>query len=308
MSLRKLTYTATRYPLKKPFKITHGTRSYSDVIEITVSEGAAMGHAMSVPYARYDESVSSVFKQLDQLAPHIEKGLTLEQLQTALPAGAARNALDCALWELQAHQHNMTLVDYLAPKLPQTPRTPRWVQTIGVGDPDTMAASALTYQHIPLLKLKCCGDGLDEARLKAVRAAVPQGDLMVDANEGWCLDTLARHLRHCEDLGVCIVEQPLPVGADHCLRGVATTVTLCADESCHTTADIAAVMGNYHMVNIKLDKTGGLTEALKLYHQAREQGLACMLGCMVAPEPAMRPARVLAPYCDVVDLDGPTFF
>jgi L-alanine-DL-glutamate epimerase-like enolase superfamily enzyme len=231
----------------------------------------------------------------------VADGLTREELQHALPAGAARNALDCAFWDLAAKRAG-TPVHALAGLPPPRPLTTAF--TISLGTPEAMAQAARTAAARPLLKIKLGAEG-DRERIATIRAAVPAAELIVDANEGWTPDNLAANLAACAAAGVTLIEQPLPADADEALRTIARPVPVCADESAHDRASLVALLGKYDAVNIKLDKTGGLTEALAMDVEARRLGLLTMAGCMVATSLAMAPAMLIAQTARFVDLDGP---
>jgi L-alanine-DL-glutamate epimerase-like enolase superfamily enzyme len=239
------------------------------------------------------------------LGPEIEKGLSREALQAALPPGAARNAVDCALWDLAARQQGVPLAHLAGAILPQRLVT---AQTVVIGEPEQMAASAqaLFAAGARLLKVKL-DDRLISERMIAIRAAAPEATLIVDANESWHVEGLAARCQLLADLGVAMLEQPLPAGDDAALANFIHPLPICADESCHTRASLNALKGRYEMVNIKLDKTGGLTEALALASEAGEQGFALMLGCMLCTSRAIGAALPLAPEVTFADLDGPTW-
>jgi L-alanine-DL-glutamate epimerase-like enolase superfamily enzyme len=254
-----------------------------------------------VPYARYGETVEQVAAAIAAMAGDIARGLDREGLQTAMPRGAARNALDCAFWDLAAKRagspvHELVGLD--------TPKPLTTAYTISLGTPEAMAQAAAKAADRTLLKVKL-GGGDDVARISAVRRAAPNAELIVDANEGWTPDDLAMNLAACAQAGVTLVEQPLPANRDEALAGLARTVPICADESVHATASLSALVGKYDAVNIKLDKTGGLTEALAMARQAERLGFTLMVGCMVATSLAMAPAVLVAQRARVVDLDGP---
>jgi L-alanine-DL-glutamate epimerase-like enolase superfamily enzyme len=255
-----------------------------------------------VPYARYGESVESVRATIEAVRGDIEAGLDRAALQACLPAGAARNALDCALWDFDAKRTGVPAFQ-LAGLARLAPATTAY--TISLGPPDAMAAAAAKAAYRPLLKIKLGGGSEDLARLAAVRAAAPEAELIVDANEGWRADTLAENLAACAAAGVALVEQPLLEAEDALLAEIPHPVPICADESIHDRAGLAALRARYDAINVKLDKTGGLTEALALAEAATAQGFALMVGCMVATSLGMAPAMLLAPRARFVDLDGP---
>ncbi|MBJ9326048.1 L-Ala-D/L-Glu epimerase [Citrobacter amalonaticus] len=293
------------WPLHTPFVIARGSRSEARVVVVELEEEGVKGIGECTPYPRYGESDASVMAQIMSIVPQLEKGLTREALQKLLPAGAARNAVDCALWDLQARQQQQTLTETLNVALPTTIAT---AQTVVIGSPEQMAASAaaLWEAGARLLKVKL-DDRLISERMVAIRSAVPEATLIVDANESWRAEGLAARCQLLADLGVAMLEQPLPAQDDAALENFIHPLPICADESCHTRSSLKALHGRYEMVNIKLDKTGGLTEALALATDAREQGFALMLGCMLCTTRAISAALPLTPQVSFADLDGPTW-
>jgi L-alanine-DL-glutamate epimerase-like enolase superfamily enzyme len=271
------------------------------VVVAQLSDGIHHGRGECVPYARYGESVESVSAQIEAMRGRLAQGLNREALQSVMMPGAARNALDCAFWDLEA-KHSGKRVHELA-GLP-APRALTTAFTISLGKPVDMAKAAAASASRALLKIKLGADG-DAARIAAVRAAAPNATLIVDANEGWNADNLAANLAACAGAGVVLVEQPLPEGKDGALARIERPIPVCADESIHDRASLAALCGKYDAVNIKLDKTGGLTEALTMAADARRAGFTVMAGCMVATSLAMAPAILLAQAAAFVDLDGP---
>lgn len=293
------------WPLHTPFVIARGSRSEARVVVVELEEEGVKGIGECTPYPRYGESDASVMAQIMSIVPQLEKGLTREALQQLLPAGAARNAVDCALWDLQARQQQQTLPETLGVALPGTIAT---AQTVVIGTPEQMAASAaaLWEAGARLLKVKL-DDRLISERMVAIRSAVPEATLIVDANESWRAEGLAARCQLLADLGVAMLEQPLPAQDDAALENFIHPLPLCADESCHTRSSLKSLHGRYDMVNIKLDKTGGLTEALALAADARNQGFALMLGCMLCTSRAITAALPLTPQVSFADLDGPTW-
>ncbi|HCC6164609.1 TPA: L-Ala-D/L-Glu epimerase [Citrobacter amalonaticus] len=293
------------WPLHTPFVIARGSRSEARVVVVELEEEGVKGIGECTPYPRYGESDASVMAQIMSIVPQLEKGGTREALQKLLPAGAARNAVDCALWDLQARQQQQTLTETLNVALPTTIAT---AQTVVIGSPEQMAASAaaLWEAGARLLKVKL-DDRLISERMVAIRSAVPKATLIVDANESWRAEGLAARCQLLADLGVAMLEQPLPAQDDAALENFIHPLPICADESCHTRSSLKALHGRYEMVNIKLDKTGGLTEALALATDAREQGFALMLGCMLCTSRAISAALPLTPQVSFADLDGPTW-
>lgn len=285
------------WPLKEPFVISRGTKTAAAVVVVTVRAGQFEGRGECVPYARYAETVDSVVAQLDSCRAVASRA----ELQSVLPHGAARNALDCALWDLEAKASGMPA--YVLAGLP-APRPVETCYTLSLAAPDAMAAKARAVPHLKLLKLKLGGDG-DPERMAAVRAARPDARLVADANEAWTPAQLAPFLAAAAAAGFELIEQPLPAGDDAMLEVVNRPVPVCADESLHTGADLPAVARRYDAVNIKLDKAGGLTEALLLKREAEALGLQIMVGCMVATSLAMAPAILTAQGARWIDLDGP---
>jgi L-alanine-DL-glutamate epimerase-like enolase superfamily enzyme len=298
---RDLKLSVERWPIRGGFTISRGAKHEAVVVVVTIRDGASSGRGECVPYARYGESVESVAQAIEACGPAIAKGLDRAGLQASLPPGAARNALDCALWDLDAKIAGCSAAE-LAGVAPL--HAVETAFTISLGPPDKMAARARDAAHYPLLKLKLGGDG-DEARLAAVRGAVPNARLIADANEAWSTSNLERLLAAAKAAGVELVEQPLPAGDDAILQHIVRAVPVCADESVDDRASLRELAQRYDAVNIKLDKTGGLTEALATVTEARKLGLKIMAGCMVATSLAMAPALLLAQDADWVDLDGP---
>jgi L-alanine-DL-glutamate epimerase-like enolase superfamily enzyme len=285
-----------KWPIAGAFTIARGSKTEAVVVTAEVTDGQIAGRGECVPYARYGETPEGVLAQI-----RAATAASREDLLASLPAGAARNALDCALWDFEAKSR-----DHTAAALARIPplRPLLTAYTLSLDTPDAMAAKAAAMRAYPLLKLKLGGEG-DAERLHSVREARPDARLIADANEGWREDGLAELLAHCAEAGVEVVEQPLPAGGDAILARMERLVPVCADESAHTAADIARLAGLYDAVNIKLDKAGGLTEALAMAAAARASGLKIMVGCMVATSLAMAPAMLLAQDADWVDLDGP---
>lgn len=286
------------FPLAQAFKISRGSRTEAQVLTVTATDGAARGHGECVPYARYDETLESVTAQIESVADKA----TLENLPSLLPPGAARNAVDCALWDLAAKKAGKRvwdLIDGCDAPLPVIT-----AYTLSLDTPDVMREQASKNAFRPLLKIKL-GTADDMARLEAVRAGAPDAKIIVDANEGWSAEIYSDLAPHLVRLGVAMVEQPLPASHDDALLGLERPVPVCADESCHDRESLPKLKGKYDMVNVKLDKTGGLTEALALRDAARTQGYGIMIGCMVGSSLAMAPATLVAQGAAVVDLDGP---
>lgn len=297
----RLTVSVETWPIAGHFTISRGAKTEASVVIAELADGPFRGRGECVPYARYGESVEAVVATLQHCVRKVADGLTREDLQAMMPAGAARNALDCAFWDLWAKRTD-TPVHILAGLPPPRPLTTAF--TISLGTPEAMASAARTAAARPLLKIKLGADG-DRARIEAIRSAVPAAELIVDANEGWNAGNLQMNLDACARAGVTLVEQPLPAGADDMLGSIARPVPVCADESAHDSASLTALAGKYDAVNIKLDKAGGLTEALAMAAEARRLALMTMAGCMVATSLSMAPAMLIAQSARFVDLDGP---
>ncbi len=298
---RRLKVEVERWPIEGAFTISRGAKREAVVVVASIGDGNHAGRGECVPYARYGESVEGVVRAIEACAGALAEGLDRAGLQGLLPAGAARNALDCALWDLEAKMAGKSAAELAGLGALRPVQT---AFTLSLGTPEDMAARAKASAHYPLLKLKLGGAG-DEDRLKAVRAAVPHARLIADANEAWRAEDLERLLAAAASAGVQLIEQPLPVGADEALARVTRLVPVCADESVHDRASLKALAARYDAVNVKLDKTGGLTEALATAAEARALGLKIMVGCMVATSLAMAPALLIAQDADWVDLDGP---
>jgi L-alanine-DL-glutamate epimerase-like enolase superfamily enzyme len=296
MSLR-VSAKVERWPIAGSFVISRGARTEATVVVTEITDGAHTGRGECVPYRHYGETEASVVAAIEAA----EIGDNREDLRKAMPAGAARNALDCALWDLEAKRGGAPV--WKLAGLP-SPRPVATCYTISLGAPEAMAEAAGAAADRPILKLKLGGDG-DPARLRAIRAAVPKARLLADANEAWSEQNFEANIRACAEAGVELVEQPLPAGADALLRDVPHQLPICADESVHVTADLELLSGKYDAVNVKLDKAGGLTEAIDLVREARNRGFKVMLGCMVGTSLAMAPAVLLAQLADWVDQDGP---
>ena len=293
----RIKVTADVFRLAQVFTISRGSRTEAKVLTVRISDGGAVGMGECVPYARYGETLESVTAQIEGLSGHV----TRADLYDLLPAGAARNAVDCALWDLEAKQSGKAVWE-LAGLNPLGPEITAY--TLSLDTPEKMRAQAAEHAFRPLLKIKL-GTPDDMPRLEAVRAGAPDSTIIVDANEGWSAEVYADLAPHLVRLGVALVEQPLPAGDDEALIGMARPVPVCADESCHDRASLPSLKGKYDVVNIKLDKTGGLTEALALREAALSEGYDVMVGCMVGSSLAMAPAVLVAQGMPFVDLDGP---
>jgi L-alanine-DL-glutamate epimerase-like enolase superfamily enzyme len=297
----RLSVAIERFPIAGRFVIARGAKTQAVVVTAVLLDGPHRGRGECVPYARYGESPESVVAAIESVRAAIEAGADRAALARLLPAGAARNAVDCALWDLEAKRSGVPAYvtagfERLAPLIT--------AYTISVGEPAEMRAAAAKAAQRPLLKIKLAGEG-DAERLAAVREGAPQSTLIVDANEAWRKETLEANLALCARFAVALVEQPLPAGEDAILARVSRTTPICADESAHDRKSLAALAGRYDAVNIKLDKTGGLTEALEMAKEARARGFAIMAGCMVGTSLAMAPASLIGQTAAFVDLDGP---
>ncbi len=289
------------WPLNGAFTISRGSKSEAEVVVATIAEGEAVGRGECVPYARFGESVDGVVEAMRALAPEIERGMDRADLQDALPPGAARNALDCALWDFDAKRLGVPVWKLAGLDKP-TPVTTAY--TLSLDTPKAMGKAARAESARPLIKLKLNGDG-DLKRVAAVRENAPDAHLIVDANEGWRPEQVEPFSASLKTLGVRLIEQPLPSDGDAILGDITHPVLICADESCHDRTNLGELAARYNYINIKLDKTGGLTEALALRRAARAEGLGIMVGCMVATSLAMAPALLVAQGAGFVDLDGP---
>jgi L-alanine-DL-glutamate epimerase-like enolase superfamily enzyme len=295
-----LTVRTERWPISGRFVISRGAKTEATVVVVAIHDGEIAGYGECVPYARYNETPEGVASAIEKLAPEIAGGLDRVELQRLLPPGAARNAVDCALWDLAAKRSRKRAWELAGLTAPAPVTT---AYTISLDTPDAMAASARAASY-PLLKLKLGADG-DPARVSAVRAARPDARLIVDANEGWSAGNLVENVAACAKAGVELIEQPLPAADDGALTNIERTVPVCADESLHDRKSLSAIKGKYDAVNIKLDKTGGLTEALLLAEEAERENLTIMLGSMVSTSLGVAPAMLLAAKARFVDLDGP---
>jgi L-alanine-DL-glutamate epimerase-like enolase superfamily enzyme len=298
----RLTVRRETWPIRGTFAISRGSRTTAEVVvaELMESDGA-VGRGECVPYERYGESVDGVVQVLEELGQRVADGLDRIGLQKVLPAGAARNALDCAFWDLEAKRAGHRAWQLLGLSPPKPVLT---AYTLSLGTAEAMGRAAAEHAQRPLLKLKLAGPD-DLARVEAVRQNAPRSRLIVDANEAWTLADFVELAPRLQVLGVELIEQPLPAGKDEALAGLHRPVPVCADESCHDTATLAGIAGRYDAINIKLDKTGGLTEALRLKTAALAQGYAIMVGCMIGTSLAMAPAHLVAQGVQVVDLDAP---
>jgi len=298
---RELNVTDEVWPLEQPFAISRGTKTEAHVVVAEISEDGLCGRGECVPYARYEETVHGVVEQIKGQTGAVAFGLDGFGLTERLSPGAARNALDAALWDLQAKATGMRVWELVNLPAPEAAVT---ATTIGIGSIEEMGEEARDLDGMPLIKVKLDGDDV-LARMGAIRAGAPSARLIVDPNEGWSVAQLADLMRPLADMGVEMIEQPVPASDDAGLADIDHLIPICADEACHTSVDLPGLVGKYDMINIKLDKTGGLSEALFLARAAEVAGFKIMVGCMVATSLAMAPAMVLGGFADFLDLDGP---
>jgi len=299
--LRELSARHRSWPLAAPFRISRGVKHSAEVVVVEIREGDACGSGESVPYARYGETVESVLQQIESVRPALAQGASRAQLAGLLPAGAARNAVDAALWDLDAQLAGTSVWSLLRLAPPQVLTT---ALTVGLDTPERMGQAAARIASARLLKAKVDASA-PVAQIEAVRRAAPAARLIVDPNESWNIDLLRELQPALAEFDVALVEQPLPAAEDEALDGFEPAVPICADESCHVAADLPRLQGRYQAVNIKLDKTGGLTEALALRAAARASGFRIMVGCMVCSSLGVAPAFLVARGAEFVDLDGP---
>lgn len=290
-----------RFALRRPFRIARGVKTAADVIEVTIDEGGISGRGESVPYPRYGERVDRVLAAIGEVRAAVEAGAGREALLSLLPAGAARNAVDCALWDLEARLAGTTVADMIGAGAPQAIPS---ALTIVIDTPEAMAAAAGEARHAPILKVKVDAED-PAARIRAVRSAAPECALIVDPNESWDGALVEAMQPVLVEAKVALLEQPLMAGADVWLEGFTPAIPICADESVHIAEDLPAVAKRYQLVNVKLDKAGGLTAALSLAEAARARGLGLMTGCMVSSSLSIAPALHVAGLSDYADLDGP---
>jgi L-alanine-DL-glutamate epimerase-like enolase superfamily enzyme len=294
----RLSARSERWPLSRPFRISRGVKTAADVVVAEVRDGDHVGTGEAVPYARYGESTESVLAQMSSIDA---AALTRETLQSALPPGAARNAIDCALWDLDAKRTGRSAASIAGVRQPETMIT---AVTISLDTPDAMEAAAASVALAPLIKVKVSDDD-PVARVAAVRRAAPNARLIVDPNEGWTAQMLQAHMSKLAALNVALLEQPIPVADDAALIGMRPPIPICADEAAHTSHDLETLVGRYQAINIKLDKTGGLTEALLMKRRVEALGLTLMVGCMIGTSLGIAPALLIAQDAEFVDLDGP---
>ncbi|MDP2261429.1 MAG: dipeptide epimerase [Caulobacter sp.] len=299
--LRSFVVSRRRWPLKAPFRISRGVKTSADTVMVELRRGAAVGRGESVPYPRYGESVDAVVAHLENVGGAFESGVPDEALTAMLPAGAARNALDCALWDLRARETGRTVAEMTGLARPERLAC---AVTVSLDEPEAMAAAARAIADAPVVKVKLDSD-LIEQRLLAVGQAAPNSRLIIDPNEGWSIDILRDARPLLARLNIALIEQPLPADDDHALAGFDPPAPVCADESVHTADQLAGLKDRYQAINIKLDKTGGLTGAIALLAEARRLGFTVMTGCMVGSSLAIAPALHVAGASDFADLDGP---
>lgn len=295
-----VTASIETWPLKQTFRISRGSRTETRLIVVTVSDGEHTGRGEGVPIRRYNQTPESILAEIDSIKD--TKDLDRQALQKLLPAGAARNALDCALWDLEAKQAGRRVWELAHIRTKEQVETSF---TISLDTPVKMGEAAKTHSAAPILKLKLGGDDADLARVESVRQSAPKSRLLIDANESWSPEHFCDVAPKLKQLGVELIEQPFPANADQALETLEHPIPICADESCHTSTDLPRLKNRYEMINVKLDKTGGLTEALRLCERARETGFKLLIGCMVGTSLSMAPARLLASNADYADLDGP---
>ena len=299
--LRELNIRHRSFPLNAPFRISRGVRHATDVVSVELRQGNACGRGEAVPYARYGESMASVLDEMEAQRKDLCAGMGRDELQSRLHAGAARNALDAALWDLESKLTGVPVWTRLA-RPAHAPLVT--ALTVSLDTPEAMQQATARIADAKLIKIKLDADD-PAARVAAVRRAAPSARLIVDANEAWSIDILRDVLPALERANVGLIEQPLPAAADAALQGLASSIPICADESCHTTADLPRLLERYQAVNIKLDKTGGLTEAWRLLRAARDAGFRIMVGCMVGSSLGIAPALEVAREAEFIDLDGP---
>jgi L-Ala-D/L-Glu epimerase / N-acetyl-D-glutamate racemase len=297
----KLVARIEQWPIAGSFTISRGAKTEAVTVVAEISRGGHTGRGECVPYARYGETPEATLAALLSMREPLRRGLDRQALQAAMPAGAARNALDCAMLDLEAKASGVRVWNLLGRPAPRACTT---AYTISLGSPEVMAAATAKAAHRPLLKIKLGGDG-DGDRIAAVRKSAPESELIVDANEAWSPANLEQNLAECAELGVTLVEQPLPAGQDEALARIRRPLAVCADESVHDRKSLDGLRERYDAVNIKLDKTGGLTEALAMTDAAQALGFEVMIGCMVATSLSMAPAMLLAQQARFLDLDGP---
>ncbi|WP_427976883.1 N-acetyl-D-Glu racemase DgcA [Agarivorans sp.] len=296
----KVSLSNQSWPIRGHFTISRGSKTQADTVIVEIEDQGKIGRGECVPYARYQESIESVMAELEGILPRLREGISRQELQLLLPSGAARNAADCALWDLECKLSGMSIWQQVATK----PAALTTAYTLSLDTPAKMQQAASDNAFRPLLKLKLGGTE-DLQRVAAVRQGAPNAKIILDANEAWTVDLYNSLIPELIKLDVAMIEQPFPADDDEALRSLARPIPICADESCHDRASLPSIIGKYDMINIKTDKTGGLTEALALKEQAKQAGLQIMVGCMLSSSLSMAPAFVVAQGCEIVDLDGP---
>ncbi|KHT62949.1 mandelate racemase [Photobacterium gaetbulicola] len=296
----KLTLSQNSWPIRGSFTISRGSKTHVDTVVVQIDKDGLSGRGECVPYSRYGESIESVSAEIESVATLIEAGISRPALQELLPAAAARNAIDCALWDLECKQSDCTVWE----KVGVNPGSLETAFTLSLDSPENMEAAAKQNAFRPLLKVKL-GGGEDLDRLRAVRRGAPMAKIIVDANEAWTPELYKMMIPELLMLDIAMIEQPFPAGKDDVLADLPRPIPICADESCHDRKSLDRIIGRYDMINIKIDKTGGLTEALLLKKEAENRGLKIMIGCMLSSSLSMAPAFVLGQGVDIVDLDGP---
>ncbi|HEX5459670.1 MAG TPA: N-acetyl-D-Glu racemase DgcA [Steroidobacteraceae bacterium] len=299
--LRELSVRHRTLPLRSPFRISRGVKLAADVVTVELDQAGCVGRGESVPYGRYGESVASVVEEIEMLRDALCAGMGRDELQARLPAGAARNAVDAALWDLESRLSQVPVWKQLA-RAPHSPLIT--ALTVSIDTPQEMGKAASRMTNAKLIKIKVDADD-PVGRIEAVRDAAPSARLIVDPNESWTIDILREVEPALERASVSLLEQPLPAGADDALQEFSSRIPLCADEACHTASDLPSLLDRYQAVNIKLDKAGGLTEAWRMLRDARAYGLTLMVGCMVCSSLGIAPALEIAREADFIDLDGP---
>ena len=301
--MRRVQIFEESFPLKTPFRISRGVKTEARLIRVHVKENGLIGQGECCPYSRFGETVESVIGEISGVTGEIGKGASRNDLQTLLPSGAARNALDCALWDLKAKREGKAVFE-LASLEPL--RAFKIMRTVVLDTPEKMAQETATLGPVKTIKLKLDKDLIFE-RVKSVHKKAPTAKIIIDANEGWDLEILRAVMPDLRSLGVVMIEQPLPVETDEGLSNINHIIPICADESCHTSRDLPRLKACYDFINIKLDKTGGLTEAINLLREGKDQGFKIMLGCMVSTSLAIAPMALLCSDAELIDLDGPLF-
>ncbi|MFC7049455.1 N-acetyl-D-Glu racemase DgcA [Emcibacter nanhaiensis] len=298
---RNIAVLSETWELKDPFVIAHGTCTETRVVVVEIRQAGCIGRGEGVPTGLYGETVLSVVNQIREISPLLKKGLQPEVLLDKMPPGAARNAVDCALWDLRAKLEKRAVSDLMGVAWPQNITS---VQTVSIGSPKQMGQAAAQLAGFPVLKIKLDAEDVI-ARLEAVHGKAPGCGLLIDANESWTIDILEAVAARARELNIVLIEQPLPAGQDSALKGLDLDVPIGADESCHTSADLGKLAGLYDVINIKLDKAGGLTEAMNLYNRASRDGFQVMVGCMLGTSLSIAPAMLIAQFASYVDLDSP---